>query len=102
MPSKRSPKKRAGQPPKSEKLTPAARARAWWGARAKAGSYVIPPTESPSPAVTKVLRHEGLVIEVAGRRVWILVPSRPTNRRAVFLPNYWAVVSLVLNRYKPA
>jgi Fic family protein len=58
--------------------------------------------QSPSPAVTKVLRQDGLILEVAGRRAWILVPGKPTDRRIPFLANYWPVVSLVLERYAPA
>ncbi len=41
-------------------------------------------------------------MEVAGRRVWILVPGPPPDRRAVFLLNYWPVVAAVLARYDPA
>jgi Fic family protein len=41
-------------------------------------------------------------MEVAGRRVWILVPGKPADRRTVFLANYWAVAALVLERYAPA
>lgn len=41
-------------------------------------------------------------MDVAGRRAWILTPQRPTDRRAVFIPNYWPVAALVLNRYTPA
>ncbi len=41
-------------------------------------------------------------MDVAGRRAWILVPSRPVDRRAVFLANYWPVIGLVLERYAPA
>jgi len=49
-----------------------------------------------------VLRQEGLVMEVAGRRTWILVPEAPGDRRAVFLSNYWPVVANVLARYNPS
>lgn len=41
-------------------------------------------------------------MEVAGRRTWILVPQAPTDRRAVFLSNYWPVVENVLARYSPS
>ena len=41
-------------------------------------------------------------MDVAGRRAWILVPSRPMDRRAVFLANYWPVIGLILERYAPA
>lgn len=41
-------------------------------------------------------------MDVAGRRAWILVSSRPEDRRAVFLANYWPVIGLVLERYTPA
>ena len=49
-----------------------------------------------------MLRQEGLIVEVAGRRAWILVPSVPADRRAVFLLNYWPVVAIAIARYAPA
>lgn len=101
MVKKRS-KKAVGTGVRQKKLTPVLQARKWWGERANAGRYVVSPAESPSPAVTKILRQEGFVMEVGGRRCWILVPSPPTDRRAVFLPNYWFVVTTILTRYAPA
>lgn len=41
-------------------------------------------------------------MDVAGKRAWILTSQRPLDRRAVFIANYWPVVSLVLGRYVPA
>jgi hypothetical protein len=82
--------------------TPVEQARAWWGEHARAGRYVVPSAEAPSAAVTRVLRQEGLIMGVAGRRAWILVPGSPPDRRAVFLLNYWPVVAIVLARYAPA
>jgi Fic family protein len=82
--------------------TPSDRARAWWSEHAKADRYVVSPTTSPSPAVTRVLRQEHLVMEVAGRRAWILTATKPVDRRVVFLANYWPIVALVLERYTPA
>lgn len=41
-------------------------------------------------------------MEVGGRRAWILVAGPPTDRRAIFLANYWPVVALILERYAPA
>ena len=41
-------------------------------------------------------------MEVASRRVWILVAQKPGDRKQVFLANYWPVVTAVLGRYKPA
>ena len=41
-------------------------------------------------------------MEVAGHRVWILVPQAPTDRRAILIANYWPVITLVLERYAPA
>ena len=58
--------------------------------------------EAPSAAVARVLRQEGLVLDAAGRRAWILTPGTPPDDRPVFLANYWAVVALVLGRYAPA
>ncbi len=82
-------------------LSPMEQARTWWKARTDAERYVVPSAEAPSAAVTKVLRQEGLVLEVAGRRVWILTPGKPPDARAIFLANYWPVVSLALKRYEP-
>lgn len=64
--------------------------------------YVMDPSESPSAAITKLLRAERLVLEVAGRRVWILTLPNRTDDRAIFVGNYWPVVARVLGRYAPA
>ncbi len=82
--------------------SPIEQARRWWKKHADADQYVVPPTAAPTAAVARVLRQEGLVIDVAGRRAWILTAQRPIDRRAVFISNYWPVVALVLKRYEPA
>lgn len=82
--------------------SPLGQARSWWKERTDQERYVVSPAEVPSAAVARVLRQEGLVLDVAGRRVWILTPGKPLDGQAVFLANYWPVVSLVLNRYEPA
>ncbi len=41
-------------------------------------------------------------MDVAGKRAWILTAERPSDRRAIFIANYWPVVALVLARYEPA
>lgn len=82
--------------------TPIEQAHRWWKKRVDAQLYVVSPAEAPSAAVSRVLRHEGLVMEVAGRCAWILTPQRPVDRRAVFIANYWPVLALVLTRYAPA
>jgi hypothetical protein len=84
------------------KSTPVEEARRWWKERVDAERYVVSPTESPSAAVARVLRQEGLVMDVAGKRAWILAAERSLDRRATFLANYWPVVALVLQRYRPA
>ncbi len=84
------------------KPTPAEAARKWWGAHAKAHRYVVSSADAPSLGVANVLRQDGLVMEVAGRRTWILVPQAPDDRRAVFLANYWPVIANVLGRYSPS
>jgi Fic/DOC family len=81
---------------------PAAAAREWWARHAKANRYVVSSAEAPSTGIARVLRQEGLVMEVAGRRTWILVPHTPEDRRAVLLSNYWPVVENVLTRYQPS
>lgn len=81
---------------------PLEQARRWWKERADAERYVVSPTEAPSLAVGRVLRQEGLVLDTAGRRAWILTTSKSVDGRAVFLANYWAVVALVLKRYELA
>jgi Fic family protein len=83
-------------------LAPLEQARRWWKRHVDAGRYVLPSTSAPSAAIARVLRQEGLVMDVAGKRVWLLTAERPTDRRAVFLANYWPVVALVLGRYEPA
>lgn len=82
--------------------SPLDQSRRWWKRHVDAGRYVLPSTAPPSATVARVLRQEGLVMDVAGKRVWILTAERPTDRHAVFLANYWAVVALVLERYAPA
>ncbi len=81
---------------------PLVQARRWWKERADAERYVVSPTEAPSLAVARVLRQEGLVLDTAGRRAWILTPGKTVDGRAVFLANYWPVVALVLKRYELA
>src|SRR5437016_686594 len=81
---------------------PLEQARHWWKGRTDAARYVVSPDEAPSAAVARVLREEGLVLDVAGRRAWILTPGKLVDARAVFLANYWAVLALVLKRYTPA
>jgi hypothetical protein len=85
-----------------KKKTPLEQARAWWAKRTLAQRYVCEPGDAPSLAIARVLRQEGLVMEVAGRRAWILVEQKPGERKGVFLANYWPVVTAVLARYKPA
>jgi len=83
-------------------LSPLEQSRRWWKRHVDAGRYVLPSTAAPSATVARVLRQEGLVIDVAGKRAWILTAEKPADRRAVFLANYWPVVALVLERYQPA
>ena len=81
--------------------SPFEQARSWWKERSDQERYVVAPAEAPSVQVARVLREEGLVLDVAGRRAWILTPGRPADGQAVFLANYWPVVALVLKRYEP-
>jgi len=83
-------------------LSPIEQARRWWKERTDAERYVVSSAEAPSASVARVLRQEGLVLDVAGRRAWILTPGKTADGRAVFLANYWPVVALVLKRYEPA
>jgi hypothetical protein len=88
-------------PPRS-RTTPHERALAWWKERVEAHRYVVPGSESPTRAVTRVLRAERLVLEVANRRVWILTEPNRTDDRGIFLRNYWLVVAEVLRGWAPA
>ena len=81
---------------------PLEQARRWWKERTDAGRYVVSPAESPSPAVARVLREEGLVLDVAGKRAWILTTGTTVDGRTAFLANYWPVIALVLKHYEPA
>ena len=81
---------------------PLEQARRWWKERTDAERYVVSPAEAPSLAVARVLRQDGLVLDVASKRAWILTPGKVADGRTVFLANYWAVVALVLKRYAPA
>lgn len=82
--------------------SPLEQARRWWKERIDRERYVVPPAEAPSATVARVLRQEGLVLDTAGKRAWILTPGKPSDPRAVFLSNYWPVVAIVLDRYQPA
>jgi hypothetical protein len=84
------------------RLSPLELARRWWKERADTDRYVVSPAEAPSSAVARVLRQEGLVLDAAGKRAWILTPGNHADGRAAFLSNYWPVVALVLQRYAPA
>jgi hypothetical protein len=84
------------------KHSPLGNARRWWKERVDAGRYVVSPAEAPSAAIARILRQEGLVLDVAAKRAWILTSETPLDRRAIFIPNYWPVVALVLERYTPA
>lgn len=75
---------------------------AWWKERVDTGRYVVPSSESPTRAVTRVLRAERLVLEVANRRVWILTEPNRTDDRGIFLRNYRSVVAEVLRGWAPA
>lgn len=81
---------------------PLAQARRWWKERADAERYVVAPSEAPSAAVARILRQEGLVLDTAGRRAWILTAGKTADGRAAFLANYWPVVAMVLKRYELA
>ncbi len=82
--------------------SPLEQARRWWKERADSERHVVSPAEAPSSAVARVLRQEGLVLDAAGKRAWILTPGNHADGRAAFLANYWPVVALVLQRYEPA
>jgi hypothetical protein len=82
--------------------SPIEQARRFWKKHVDAGRYVLSPSVCPSAAVARVLRQEGLVMDVAGRRAWVLSVQGATDRRSVFLANYWPIVALVLARYEPA
>ena len=93
---------RCCMPPKRSASKPIDAARAWWKAHVDAERYVLEPADAPSPTIARLLRTERLVLEVAGRRVWILTLPTRTDDRAIFVANYWPVVARVLARYIPA
>lgn len=82
--------------------TPKAKALAWWKTRVDAERYVVDAAEIPTPAIAAILRHDRLVHPVAGKRVVILKSPGVVDDRALFVANYWSVVSLVLRQYEPA
>ena len=86
----------------ARRLTPKAAALAWWKARVDQHRYVVLSTESPSAAITRILKAQKLVLEVAGGRVWILTEPDHTDPRGLFLRNYWAVVQQVMASYAPS
>lgn len=88
-------------PPRT-RTTPRARALAWWKERVDAHRYVVPSRESPAPEVTRQLRADRLILDVANGRVWILTEPNRTDDRGIFLRNYWLVVAEVLRGWAPA
>ncbi|MDQ8173693.1 MAG: Fic family protein [Gemmatimonadota bacterium] len=88
--------------PPRPRTTPRERALAWWKERVDADRYVVPSSESPAPAVARLLRADRLILEVANRRVWILTEPDRTDDRGIFLRNYWLVVAELLRRWAPA
>ncbi|MDQ2668849.1 MAG: Fic family protein [Gemmatimonadota bacterium] len=88
--------------PARPRTTPYKRAVAWWKQRVDVDRCVVPNNESPTQAVTRVLRAERLILEVANRRVWILTEPNRTDDRGIFLRNYWRVVAEVLRAWAPA
>jgi hypothetical protein len=51
------------------KRSPLETARRWWKERVDADRYVVSSAEAPTVAVARVLRQEGLVLDVAVRAV---------------------------------
>lgn len=86
----------------AKRLTPKAAALAWWKERVDQQRYVVLSAESRSAATRRFLRANGLVLEVAGGRVWILTEPDQSDPRGVFLRNYWAVVAQVMASYPPS
>src|SRR5258708_37203639 len=84
------------------KRSPLENARRWWKERVDADRYVVSPAEAPSVAVARILRQEGLVLDVAAKRAWILTSERPIDRRAIFIPNHLPGGALGLERSPPA
>jgi hypothetical protein len=82
--------------------TPKSKALAWWKTRADAERYVVDSAEIPTSATAAILRHDRLIHAVAGKRVVILKTPDVIDDRALFVANYWSVVSLVLRQYAPA
>src|SRR6185437_10653927 len=83
--------------------SPIEQARRWWKEHADADHYVVSPAGAPSAAVARVLRQAGLVMDVAGKRAWILTAESPLDRRAVFIANYWKApvdTDLILDLYE--
>lgn len=89
-------------PPTTPRKKPIDLAREWWNKRHRRDQYVGSAAALPSATVTRVLRQERLILEVAGKRVWILTEPDRTDSRAILLQNYWPVLTTVMNRYSPS
>ncbi|HZK79171.1 MAG TPA: Fic family protein [Gemmatimonadaceae bacterium] len=87
---------------KSSARKPIDRARDWWSKRHDRDEYVGSSESLPPAPVARVLREERLILEFAGRRVWILTEPNRTDSRAILLQNYWPVVAKVMDRYAPS
>ncbi len=75
---------------------------AWWQPNIDSQRYVVAPSEQPGGAASRFLRQEGYVIEVAGGKAWILRTPDREGIRELCLANYWALVRVVLDQYRPA
>jgi len=56
---------------------PIDQARRWWKLNVDAGRHVLSADDASSAVVARILRQEGLVMDVANKRVWILTTERP-------------------------
>jgi len=74
----------------------------WWRDRAERGEYVVGRKDFPGAPESAFLRSGGYVLEVADGAVWILARPGVDMLPEAFYPNYWKIVSVVLDTYSPA
>lgn len=82
--------------------SPREKALEWWRERVDKGRYVLAASEQPGASLARLLREEGYAVDVAGGKVWILKTPDRTDLRELCLSNYWPVVVLILDQYRPA
>lgn len=75
---------------------------AWWRRHVENQRFVVPSTELPGSPANRFLRRNGYVVEFAAGKAWILKRPDRDDIRELCLANYWRIVRVILDEYRPA